>query len=148
MANFAEYTVKGKVAHNSYIEIAAELGWIGLLAYLTFLIAPFRSLKRIERGLLAADRFSDADGREWRELYYLSVGLQAVMAAFLVCSLFASSQYFWHPYYIVGYSIALRRIYAAQLTLGQGNTNAETASALTGGALWKIRRTTERGSLI
>jgi O-antigen ligase len=148
MANFAEYSIKGKVAHNSYIEIAAELGWIGLLAYLTFLIAPFRSLKRIERGLLAADRFSDADGREWRELYYLSVGLQAVMAAFLVCSFFASSQYFWHPYYIVGYSIALRRIYAAQLTLGQASTNAETASALTGGALWKTRRTTERGSLI
>ena len=148
MANFAEYTVKGKVAHNSYIEIAAELGWTGLLAYLTFLIAPFRSLRRIERSLLDAGQASGAGGGEWRELYYLSVGLQAVMVAFLVCSFFASSQYFWHPYYIVGYSIALRRIYAAQLTLGQASANAEPASALAGGALWKRRRANQRASLI
>lgn len=148
MGNFVDYSIKGKVAHNSYIEIAAELGWIGLLAYLTFLGAPFRSLRRIERGLLAGDQLSNAGGGEGRELYYLSVGLQAVMVGFLVCSFFASSQYFWHPYYIVGYSIALRRIYAAQLALGPATTNAETASTLAGGALWKIRRSTVRGSLV
>lgn len=135
LANFAEYSVHGKVAHNSYIETAAELGWIGLLAYLTFLIAPFRSLRRIERGLLAADQTSSASAGEWRELYYLSVGLQAVMVAFLVCSFFASSQYFWHPYYVVGYSIALRRIYAAQLR--QPSAHAQPALAETRGALWK-----------
>ena len=135
MGNFPEYTVKGKVAHNSYLEIAAELGWIGLAAYLTFLLAPFRSLKKIERYLLAAG--SSSDGTESQELYYLSVGLQAVMVAFLVCSFFSSSQYFWHPYYIVGYSIALRRICAARLASGQTPASAEPALTSTGGALWR-----------
>ncbi len=146
MANFAEYSGNGKVAHNSYIEIAAELGWVGLFAYLTFLIAPFRLLKRIERSLLASERLSGPDGAEWRELYYISVGLQAVMVAFLVCSFFASSQYFWHPYYIVGYSIALRRIYAAQLKLG--SAEGQPAPARAGGALWKGARTAPRAGLI
>jgi len=148
LANFYQYSQNGKVAHNSYIEIAAELGWTGLLAYMVFLIAPFRGLKRIERGTFAASQFLDPDGAGQRELYYLSVGLQAVMVAFMVCSFFSSSQYSWHPYYIVGYSISLRRIYAAQLTIGQASANAEAASTLTSGALWKISRTAARGSLI
>ena len=135
MANFFEYSPNGKVAHNSYLEVAAELGVTGLVAYLTFLIAPLRSLKRIERDTIDAEKTYGADRRE---LYYLSVGLQAVMVAFMVCSFFASSQYFWHPYYIVGYSIALRRIHAAWASTEQPNACAEPASTLTRGALWKI----------
>ncbi len=137
LANFGEYSPNGKVAHNSYIEIAAELGWAGLLAYMIFLVAPFRSLKRIERAVLAAGQFSDPGGARRREMYYLSVGLQALIAGFMVCSFFASSEYYWHPYYIVGYSISLRRIYAAQFPVGQANDNAEAASTLASGALWK-----------
>lgn len=134
LANFYEYSPNGKVAHNSYIEIAAELGWIGLLAYLTFLIAPLRLLRRIERGTVDADQVSG------REAYYFSVGLQAVMIAFMVCSFFASSQYFWHPYYIVGYSIALRRIHAADVSANEANARTEAASTFPSGALWKITR--------
>jgi O-antigen ligase len=140
IGSFSEYSSNGKVAHNSYIEIAAELGWTGLVAYMIFLIAPFRWLNRIERGTLAVNVFVKPDGDGLRELYYLSVGLQAMMVAFMVCSFFASSQYSWHPYYIAGFSIALRRIYTAQLTIGQPSAKEETASTLTSGALWKIDR--------
>jgi putative inorganic carbon (HCO3(-)) transporter len=136
LANFSEYSPNGKVAHNSYVEIAAELGWIGLLAYMIFLVAPFRSLKRIERGSFTSGLFSHPDGNERRELYAISVGLQAMIVAFMVCSFFASVQYSWHPYYIVGFSIALRRIYAARFPVGQ-IANTEAASPLTGGALWR-----------
>jgi O-antigen ligase len=134
MANFYEYSPNGRVAHNSYLEVASELGVAGLIAYLTFLIAPFRSLKRVERETL------DADERA-RELYCLSVGLQAVMIAFMVCSFFVSTQYFWHPYYIVGYSIALRRIHASEFPIDQPDAAKETAARITQGALWKITRT-------
>jgi len=132
MANFWEYSPNGKVAHNSYLEVAAELGVTGLVAYLTFLFAPFRSLKRIERGT------AGAENSDRRELYYLSVGLQAAMIVFMVGSFFASSQYFWHPYYIVGYSIALRRIHAAELSAEAAGARAEASPILTSGALWKI----------
>lgn len=146
IGNFNEYSSNGKVAHNSYIEIAAELGWSGLVIYMIFLIAPFRWLRRIERGKSTGSAFVKPDGAGERELYYLSVGLQAMMVAFMVCSFFASSQYSWHPYYIAGFSIALRRIYTAQ-RLGQRSADGETAPILTGGALWKITRTPARGSL-
>jgi len=148
IGNFNEYSSNGKVAHNSYLEIAAELGWTGLVAYMIFLIAPFRWLKRIERGTFAISGFVKPDGDGRRELYYLSVGLQAMMVAFMVCSFFASSQYSWHPYYIAGFSIALRRIYSAQLTIGQPSAKGETASTLTRGALWRINRMAARSSLI
>jgi O-antigen ligase len=138
LANFSEYSPNGKVAHNSYVEIAAELGWSGLLAYMIFLVAPFRSLRRVERGSFAAGLFAGPGVAERRELYTLSVGLQAMIVAFMVCSFFASSQYSWHPYYIVGFSISLRRIYAARYPVGRASDNAEAASPLTGGALWKI----------
>lgn len=133
MANFYEYSPNGRVAHNSYLEVASELGVAGLIAYLTFLISPFRSLKRVERETF------DADERV-RELYYLSVGLQAVMIAFLVCSFFVSTQYFWHPYYIVGYSIALRRIQGSEFSSNQPAAVKVTAG-VADGALWKITRT-------
>jgi O-antigen ligase len=148
MGNFNEYSSSGKVAHNSYIEIAAELGWTGLVAYMIFLVSPFRWLRRIERGTFAARVFVKPDGTGQRELYYLSVGLQAMMVAFMVCSFFASSQYSWHPYYIAGYSIALRRIYLAHLAIGQTSAKEETASILASGALWKPNRTAVRSSLI
>lgn len=146
LANFSEYSIKGKVAHNSYVEIAAELGWAGLLAYLIFLLAPFRSLKLIEREVLEDDRKKNRDQSENRELYFLSIGLQAVMIAFLVCSLFSSSQYFWHPYYIVGYSIALRRIHAAQVSREITIGEAEEDSAP--GALFRNRPGVRRGVLV
>jgi len=138
LANFAEYSPNGKVAHNSYVEIAAELGWIGLLAYMIFLVAPFRLLKQIERGSFSSGLFSDSDADGRREMYSLSVGLQAMIVAFMVCSFFASVQYSWHPYYIVGFSISLRRIYAARFAIGQASANAEAVSPAAGGALWKM----------
>ena len=146
LANFVEYSIKGKVAHNSYVEIAAELGWAGLLAYFVFLLAPFRSLKSIERETLEDDRKKNRDQSEQRELYFLSVGLQAVMIAFLVCSLFSSSQYFWHPYYIVGYAIALRRIHAAHTAKETTTSEPEEDSAP--GALFRKRPGARKGVLV
>jgi hypothetical protein len=98
-----------------------------------FLIAPIRSLRRIEREASAGVR----EGAS-RELYYLGIGLQAMMIAFMVCSFFSSSEYFWYPYYIVGLSISLRRIYAALLASGQVNARAAFAPEVNAGALWKI----------
>ena len=41
----------------------------------------------------------------------MSVGLQATLAAYIVCSFFASIQYQWYLYYPVAYGVAMRRIY-------------------------------------
>jgi putative inorganic carbon (hco3(-)) transporter len=108
MGNFHIYSINEKVAHNAYLEIAAELGAIGLIAYLIVIFAPLRSLRRIER------QTSERRSKSEREMYWLSVSIQAALLAYMVCSFFASIQYLWYLYYTAAYAVALRQIYAAE----------------------------------
>ena len=140
MGNFHIYSVNEKEAHNSYLEIAAELGAMGLVAYLVLIFAPLRSLRRIE---LQTARAQDTLGRAH---YYLSVGLQATMVAYMVCSFFTSIEYLWYLYYTVAYAVSLRHIHAAAETqfpeAGRGakTVGAPRRSGLTKGVLWKTPR--------
>jgi O-antigen ligase len=108
MGNFHIYSIKEKAAHNSYLEIAAELGVMGLIAYLILILAPLRSLHRIERQTRGMRTKSE------REMYWLSVSIQAAFIAYMVCSFFASIQYLWYLYYTAAYAVALRQIHAAE----------------------------------
>jgi O-antigen ligase len=110
MGNFHIYSISEKEAHNAYLEIAAELGVMGLIAYLVVIFAPFRSLRRIER------QTRDMRSKSEREMYWLSVCLQAAFVAYMVCSFFASIQYLWYLYYTAAYAVALRQIHAAEET--------------------------------
>ncbi len=108
MGNFHIYSFHEKQAHNSYLEIAAELGVMGLIAYLIVILAPLRSLRRIERKTKAMESESET------EMYRLSVCIQAALIAFMVCSFFASIQYLWYLYYTAAYAVALRQIHKAE----------------------------------
>jgi probable O-glycosylation ligase (exosortase A-associated) len=107
MGNFHIYSIHEKVAHNAYLEIAAELGGLGLLAYLGLLWAPWRTLRRLERATETAP--AEAPAHWW-----LSQALQASFVAYLVCSFFASLQYQWFLYYLVAYVVVLRRLHPAE----------------------------------
>jgi O-antigen ligase len=140
MGNFHIYSHHDKSAHNSYLEIASELGLGGLLAYLTIIIAPIIALRRIERE-------TARDGpRPDRDSYVLSVCLQASFAAYIICSFFGSIQYLYYLYYCVAFAIALQRIRKAE-----GATDpAEQSTALARrvhaakekvrGVLWKSQQ--------
>lgn len=106
IGNFYLYSRHDLKAHNSYLEIWAELGLLGLAAYLTLLIAPLRSLKQIENDT------SQAKEKEVSERFYLSLGLQAAIVSYVICCAFSSIQYQWFAYYPVAFAIALRRIHA------------------------------------
>jgi O-antigen ligase len=108
MGNFHIYSIHDKQAHNAYLEIAAELGVMGLIAYLIVIFAPLRSLRRIEH----QTRYMRSKSE--REMYWLSVSIQAAFIAYMVCSFFASIQYLWYLYYTAAYAVALRQIYAAE----------------------------------
>src|SRR5262249_25943816 len=119
MGNFHSYSIHEQVAHNSYVETAAELGIFGLLAYVAFIIAPLRSLKKIEddtspttdvRRQIRVNEPEDPN----KEIRFMSIALQASLFAYIVCSFFGSIQYQWFLYYPVAYAIALRRIRAAE----------------------------------
>jgi O-antigen ligase len=110
MGNFHIYSIHEKAAHNGYLEIAAELGVIGLIAYLILIFTPLRSLHRIElqtRGMRSKSE---------REMYWMSVCIQAAFIAYMVCSFFASIEYVWYLYYTAAYAVALRQIHAAEVT--------------------------------
>src|SRR5262249_39584593 len=109
MGNFHIYSIHEQAAHNAYLEIAAELGWMGVAAYLIVIFAPLRSLLRIER----QTRGMRSKGE--REMYWLSVSIQAAFVAYMVCSFFSSIQYLWYLYYTAAYAVALRQIHAAEV---------------------------------
>jgi O-antigen ligase len=138
MGNFHIYSIHEHVAHNSYLEIAAELGLAGLAAYLVLVFSPFRSLRRIERetrGQRAKSRVGPTRSRE-RETYILSVALQASLVAYVVCSFFGSIQYHWFLYYPLAYAVALRRIHAEEAPVAT-SAEATTATSAERGVLWR-----------
>jgi O-antigen ligase len=143
MGNFHIYSIREKEAHNAYLEIAAELGVMGLIAYLIVIFAPLRSLLRIERQ--TRGRRSQSE----REMYWLSVSIQAALIAYMVCSFFASIQYLWYLYYTAAYAVALRQIHSAEeaeaMESSLSNNQAPAAWPVAGagrarGALWPAYR--------
>jgi O-antigen ligase len=95
---------RDQVSHNAYTQVAAEMGMAALVVYLLFMVVPLWRLRRVERETLQAkDRAS---------FYYLAVGMQASIVGYMVCSFFASVAHLWYVYYLVAYSVCLRRLYA------------------------------------
>jgi O-antigen ligase len=114
--------------HNSYTQVSSELGLLGLAAYLIFLVSPFRKLAAIERTEAAKEK------RDW--FYYLSIGLQASIAGYMVSSFFGSVAYNWYAYYLIAYAVAFRRIYRLEnerrQRRGEEQARAEKSPALSG----------------
>lgn len=97
--------------HNAYTQVSAELGILGLIAYLVLMVSPFRKLGAIERTIHRAG--------ETNWFYYMSIGLQASIVGYLVTSFFASVAYNWFIYYLIAYAVAFRRIYAIENGLAE-----------------------------
>ena len=104
IGNFPIVGIHDHQTHNAYTQVSSELGILGLIAYLVFIISPLRKLSAIERTLFSQDRL------DW--FYYLSIGLQASIVGYMVSSFFASVAYNWFIYYGIAYAVAFRRIYS------------------------------------
>jgi len=145
MGNFHIYSIHEQVAHNSYLEIASELGLAGLLAYVLLIFTPLRSLRRIELETTNQDQDpfnKDPNALRKREIHYFSIALQGVLVAYVVCSFFGSIQYQWFLYYPIAYAIALRRIYEAQystLVNSEGSPASKNLNAKQSGVVWRSR---------
>lgn len=104
IGNFPIVGLRNLQSHNAFTQVSAEIGILGLIAYLVFMISPFRKLGAIERTLF------DEDNHSW--FYYVSIGLQASIVGYLVSSFFASVAYGWFIYYLIAYAVAFRRIHS------------------------------------
>jgi putative inorganic carbon (hco3(-)) transporter len=103
IGNFPIVGISNLVSHNAYTQVSSELGVLGLIAYLIFIVSPLRKLSAIER--------IQFEKKETDWFYYLSIGLQASFVAYMVGSFFASIAYNWFVYYLIAYAVAFRRIY-------------------------------------
>jgi O-antigen ligase len=103
LGNFHHKSFQELGTHNAYTEVAAETGIAAMVCYIIFLVHPLRRLRMIERDLY--------ERNETSRFYYLAIGLQASLVGYMVSSFFAAVAYQWYIYYLVGYAIALRRIY-------------------------------------
>ena len=106
IGNFPIVATQNHQSHNAFTQVTSELGVAGFVAYMIFMIAPFRRLRAIER------RQFDAGELDW--FYYVSIGLQASIVGYWVSSFFASVAYNWFIYYLLAYAVAFRRIYALE----------------------------------
>jgi putative inorganic carbon (hco3(-)) transporter len=107
MGNYiTQASLRGLVTHNAYTEVAAEMGLAALACYTMFIVSPLRKLGQIVRNAF--------HGRAHSRYYYLALGLQASLIAYMVSSFFLSVAYLWYVYYLVGYAVCLRRIYEAE----------------------------------
>jgi putative inorganic carbon (HCO3(-)) transporter len=105
MGTFHIMGIKERRAHNSYLEIGAEMGVFALLAYLILIFNPLKALWKIEQ------ETAQAQGQKQFETFVLSVGLQGTLVAYYANSFFSSIQYLWFVYFPIAYAIGLRIIY-------------------------------------
>jgi O-antigen ligase len=107
MGNYQpEMSYKGLVTHNSYTQVAAEAGMTALACYVMFVVTPLKKLGQIARETFETRRDS--------RFYYLALGLQASLIAYLISSFFLSVAYVWYVYYLVAYAVCLRRLYESE----------------------------------
>jgi O-antigen ligase len=92
---------RGSIAHNTYIEVAAELGIPGLLAFLWMIACVFRSLWR-------SQRFARRTGN--RRLREMAVGMEVGLAGYLVTAIFLSAGYEKFFWLIIFLSIVTERV--------------------------------------
>ena len=112
---------KWSAAHNPFIQIGAELGVLGLIAFIALLVGAFRTLAKVRRGPPA-------------EAAVLAQILTACLVGFLVGALFSSMAYAPYLYMLLGMIIGLARTAAPRQghVLGAGPGLSRSAPDLMG----------------
>lgn len=99
--NFPSYTQTWRVVHNTYTELGAEAGLLGLFLFTLLLGLSLRKIKRVRK---LPGYQSSQDIPLWTS------ALWAAMAAYIAGAMFASTEYNLFPYFMVGYICALYQI--------------------------------------
>lgn len=98
-----------RLAHNTFINIASELGIIGLLFFLALIVKAYRDAAFSER---AIQEFSLA-GSSW--LQSLPPAIEASVLSYCVTSFFLTTYIYPHIYVLSGLALALREYCTARL---------------------------------
>lgn len=118
---------KWRVTHNAVLEVASELGMIGLVPFIFLVVRGFTASLWTRSVLLAARRRrprrrgtappEPEDGLEDRERVFLETtasALVASLAGWFVCAMFASVAFTWTFYYLLGLAVCARDVVLAR----------------------------------
>jgi O-antigen ligase len=94
---------KWSVAHNSFLETAAELGIPGLILFVGLFVASFVALRKVRPGGMYGPGIT---GRETA----LSQMLIGSMFGFAVSGIFVSAEYFSYLYFLLGLVIGMTKM--------------------------------------
>jgi O-antigen ligase len=98
--------VRWQAAHNSFIQVGAELGIPGLLLFIALFASVFTSLRRVARHALGADPPA-------RDVSRLAQTIMAALVGFVVGAFFLSLAYTTMLYVLAGLAVALRKVVGA-----------------------------------
>ena len=94
---------KWSVAHNSFLETAAEVGIPGLIVFVGLFLASFATLRRIRPGGM----YGPGIGRRETALSQMLIGS---LFGFAVAGIFVSAEYFSYLYFLLGLVIGLEKM--------------------------------------
>ena len=94
---------KWSVAHNSFLETAAELGIPGLILFVGLFLVSFRILRRVRPGSIYGPGVSKQETA-------LSQMLIGALFGFALSGIFVSAEYFSYLYFLLGLVIALDKV--------------------------------------
>src|SRR2546425_3808542 len=102
--------VRWGAAHNTFIQVGAELGVPGLLLFIGLIATAFRSLRRVTRQSARA-------GPAAADLSRLAQALTAALIGFVVGSFFLSLAYMDMLYTLVAFTLALAKVSRSHIAL-------------------------------
>jgi O-antigen ligase len=94
---------KWSVAHNSFLETAAELGIPGLIVFLGFFVASIAALRKVRPGGIYEPGITERETA-------LSQMLIGSLFGFAVAGIFVSAEYFSYLYFLLGLVVGLTKM--------------------------------------
>jgi O-antigen ligase len=113
------------IAHNTYVELAAETGLLGLLFFLGVLVGTFRTLEHTRR---------QAQGARCTHMARIALGLQAGLLCFAVSAFFLSDWWERMFWLLIFLSICLQRLLKRELVRNSARDAQRLAHSVLVGA--------------
>src|SRR5262245_48719923 len=131
--------------HNVLIQVAAETGIFGLLAFSFLIVRAFtgaaatrQMLQRAARGApLPIDAVLSPDDREALRIH--TIGMTAALVGWFVCAMFASVAYGWTFYYLLALVASARELTRHRLAAARVIAQSTASSVATPSPRWRRR---------
>jgi len=94
--------LKWSAAHNSFVEIGAELGVFGLITFVLLLVHAYKAARGVSPGETRGEKASDA--------VFLGQALAGTIVGYVICGFFLSQAYAAYMFIIYGLIVGLAKV--------------------------------------